>query len=333
MISLTGTTATDVAPTDEQRPVYSAQERELAQQISRWLTERKLSRSWIARKARLSSSLVSQVLAGKYAAAPGEHLRVMASIIQVETDRIGDGTPGYHQGSVHKLITVVCDRTRKHGNFGVVCGRVGVGKTRTLREYAERHPQTLMIEANPAMTASSLLLEILGLLGGEKPTGMDARFVAVMRALTQTNYLLIVDEAEHLNARAMHYLRRIRDKAGVGVVLSGTEKLHELLKPTVGQFDQIRSRVSMWPKTITAITRDDADEIVREVLRSDLEDGAEVPDDVLDALWAYCAGSARVLTESLLPAIKDYGLGKAPLTAALVDAVAAQVLFMAKRQH
>ena len=117
--------------------------------------------------------------------------------------------------------------------------------------------------------------------------------------------------------------------AGVGIVLAGTQKLAELIKPLNGQFDQIRSRVAMWPAHITRITRDDADEIARTTLLA--QGVADVPDDVLDALWDYGAGSARVLTESLLPAIRDYGIGRVPLSPKLIDKLATDVLFMAPR--
>ncbi|MBY0235087.1 MAG: hypothetical protein K2W93_08900, partial [Burkholderiaceae bacterium] len=61
-----------------------------------------------------------------------------------------------------------------------------------------------------------------------------------------------------------------------------------------------------------------------------LAEAGELTDEVLDTIWAYCDGSARVLTENLIPAIKDYGMGKQALSAALIEQIAAKVLFMAK---
>lgn len=307
--------------------VYTPQDQDKVRSVTEWLKSREHSRSWLARKSRISSGTVSQVLGGKYPASPTGHLDAMLAVLAVEDERLQDGTPGYIEGSVHKLIFVVCDRTRKHTNFGVVSGEVGVGKTRTLKEYHARKPQTLLVEANPAMTAGTLLTTLLKQLNVVVPHGLDQKFEAVVAALNGTNYLLIVDEAEIVSGQALHYLRRIRDKARIGIVLAGTTKLHTLIKPEHGQFEQIRSRVSMWPETIRAISRDDADDIARTALA----EAGDVPDDVLDALWAYCVGSARVLTESLIPALRDYGVGRQPLSAALVDQIAAKVLFMARR--
>ena len=80
----------------------------------------------------------------------------------------------------------------------------------------------------------------------------------------------------------------------------------------------------MWPKTIEKITRDDADDMAREAL----SDAGTLSDEVLDTLWAYCDGSARVLNENLIPAVRDYGMDKLPLTSKLIETIAAKVLFM-----
>lgn len=306
---------------------YTPQDLDKAKAVMAWLREHEQNRAWLARKVRMSGSTLSQVLNGKYPSSPSSYLDQMLAVLQLETERLGDGPAGYVEGSVHKLVFVVCDRTRKHRTMGVVVGHVGVGKTRTLREHQVRRPQTLMVEANPLMMPGSMMTELLEKLGTSVPHGLDSKFQALVAALKGTNYLLLVDEAENMSGQALHYLRRIRDKAEVGIVLAGTPKLHTILNPEHGQFEQIRSRVSMWPATIKAIHRDDMDEMARAALTGEGGVG-EVPDDVLDALWAYCAGSARVLMESLVPALREYGIGKLPLSAKLVDGIASKVLFL-----
>ncbi len=305
---------------------YTPQDNDKARSVAKWLAEHEQSRAWLGRKVRIAGSTVGQVLNGKYPSSPTAMLDQMLAILQVEDARRGDGTPGYVEGSVHKLMFVVCDRTRKHSNFGVVTGSVGVGKTRSAQEYVARKPQTLLIETNPQQTAGTLLIDLLRKLGCTVPHGLDNKFAEVVKALSGTNYLLIVDEAENMSAQALHYLRRIRDKATVGVVLVGTSKLHALIKPEQGQFDQIRSRVSMWPDTIQTITRDDADDMARAALH----EFGELSDDTLDTLWAYCGGSARVLMESLVTGLRDYA-GKHEISSALVDQVAGKVLSLKRR--
>ena len=307
--------------------VFTVQDLEKVDTVKRWLDANGKSRSWLSKKASIPSGTLSQILSLKYVSSPTRQLNQVVSVLETETERLKDGTPGYVRGSVHKLLQVVFERTRKHQNFGVITGYVGIGKTRCAKEYRLSHPMTLMVESSPNMTPGVLLNVLLEQLNNAVPPGLDRKFRELVRVLAGTNYVLIVDEAERLSSSALEYLRRLRDMAAIGVVLMGTEKLTGLIKPQHGQFDQIRSRVGMWPKTIEGITRDDADDMVRAALA----DVKELPDEVLDALWAYCDGSARVLNENLLPAVRDYGIGQQrALSADLVHSIAQKVLFMAR---
>jgi len=308
------------------RSVYTDDDRKLVEAVKKWLSEHEMTRAWLSRKTRIPSGTVSAILSCKYPSSPTRQLQDMLGTLRVEEEREAEGSSGYLQGSVHKLMQVVCDRTRLHQNFGVITGFVGVGKTRFCKEYRTTHPQTIVIESSPAMTSSVMLTELLNYLNTPVPQVLDQKFRAVVNVLRGTNYVLLIDEAENCSASALHYLRRIRDMAQIGIVLIGTEKLSPLIKPQHGQFDQIRSRVGMWPKTIERITRDDADDMAREAL----PEAGTLSDEVLDTLWAYCGGSARVLNENLVPAVRDYGLDKLPLTAKLIEQIASKVLFMDK---
>ena len=303
---------------------YTPEDVQKAEQVLDWLEKYKQPRAWLAKKASLPSGTLSQVLSGKYVSSPTKQLNQLLSVLETETERMKDGTPDYVVGSVHKLLNVVCDRTRKQQNFGVITGYVGIGKTRFCVEYQKANPLTLVIEVSPSMTPGVFMDELLEKLNIAVPHGLSAKFKEIKRILKGTNYLILVDEAEKMSGSAMEYLRRIRDTAQVGVVLVGTEKLTALIKPKHGPFQQIYSRVGMWPKTIETITRDDADDIVRRTLTA-----SELPDDLLETLWAYCEGSARMLTENLLPALRDFGIAyNKPLSAELMHAIANKVLFM-----
>lgn len=310
--------------TENASPVYTEEDLAAVERVKAWLMAHDKSRSFLSQKSSIPSGTVSQILNGKYPSSPSKQLTGMLASLAVETERMGDGTPGYVKGSVHKLIGVVCDRTRKNTSFGVIAGHVGVGKTRTLKEYCANHPQTLMVETCPNMTPGVMLNDLLAQLNVPSPAGLNNKYQSVTRALRGSNYLIIVDEAERMSSNALEFLRRIRDTAQVGVVLVGTEKLSALIQPEHGQFDQIRSRVGMWPPTITSITRDDADDMVRAALH----DAGEISDDVLDCLWSYTKGSARVLMEGFMSGIRDYGMGKLPLSVGTVEQIAKKVLFM-----
>lgn len=315
-------TPASTAPT-----VYTPQDNENIRRIKKWLGDHAESNAWLGRKANIPNGTLSQILSGKYVSSPTKQIDTMLSVLLTEDSRRQDGTPGYVKGALYALTETVCDRTRKHRSMGAISGYVGVGKTSAGLEYQAARPLTLLVEANPNMTPGVLMNELLAQLNLAAPSGLDRKFNDVVAGVRGTNYLIVADEAERLSSGALEYLRRISDKGNVGVVLMGTEKLTALLKRDHGRFDQVRSRIVMWPKTIEAIPRNDADNIARDAL----QEAGDLTDDVLDALWAYCGGSARLLKQAFVTAIKDYGFCKPGLSGKMIDEVARKVLFMPPR--
>lgn len=304
-------------------------------EILTWLAQSEKTQAWLARLARINPGTLNQVLKGVYTGQPSKFLVQAQQAIKLHQERTGKSGVPFVETSVSRLARAVCHRARLYRNFGVLSGYVGTGKTEALKAIAAAQANTWMVEADPDMTPGTLLSALVTVTRAEVTTrskfseGTTAqKFTAVVKALTGTGGLIIVDEAETMQPRALHYLRRIRDKAGIGVVLAGTEYLTGMIRPEHGQFDQIRSRVGFWPATVTGINREDADAIAVATFTE-----APLEANVLDALWAYADGSVRVLAEDLIPALRDYGTAKGlPLTSALVKQIATQVLGLKPRR-
>ncbi|AIV75342.1 MULTISPECIES: AAA family ATPase [pseudomallei group] len=309
---------------------YSEANRVEAIAIATQLVELGKTRSWLARLARVNVGTLSSVLNGRYGTDPTKWLRMMSDALATHTGRATITTMPHVQTSVSQMATVVCERARKYRNFGVLTGFVGVGKTDAVRQYKANNSHTIIIEANPNMSPAVMLDELRAELSAPMARTLDAKFATVTEALAGSTYLIVVDEAETMMPSCLHYLRRIRDKAGIGVVLVGTDRLLQLIKPSYGQFDQIRSRVGFWPQVIRGVSRDDADALAQAAL----DDQGELSSDVLDALWHYCRGSARMLIENFIPALRDYGLKKNhELSAELVHAVARDALLLGEQRN
>lgn len=301
-------------------PHYTAQDIELINRIRAWMTERNYSQAALARLARISGSSLNQILKGVYATPPGKLLANIDSAMR-NFDEGGTDASAAVETGMYKLAHSACNMARKYRNFAVLTGFVGTGKTFALKRYARNSPNVWMIEATPTMTPQSLVRLLARTVLGADPKGsMDDKFRAVVDALRNTDSLLIVDEAETMTDNQLHLVRRLRDMANVGVVLAGTEWLTGLIKPERGQFDQIRSRCGFWPETVRGISADDAAALVQANLGTE-----DVPDDVVARLYAYSRGSARMLVEGLLAALREYRKGRA-LDVKLVDAVAKQAL-------
>jgi DNA transposition AAA+ family ATPase len=299
---------------------YTKQDIELIERIRAWMAERSYSQAALARLARISGSSLNQILKGVYATPPSKLLANIDSAMR-NFDEGGTDASAAVETGMFKLAYSACGMARKYRNFAVLTGFVGTGKTFALKRYARTSPNVWLIEATPTMTPQSLVRLLARTVLGTDPKGsMDDKFRAVVDALRNTDSLLIVDEAETLTPHQLHTLRRLRDLANVGIVLAGTEWLTGLIKPERGQFDQIRSRCGFWPETVRGISAEDAAALVQANFGTE-----DVPDDVVARLYSYSKGSARMLVEGLLAALREYRKGRA-LDVKLVDAVAKQAL-------
>lgn len=297
---------------------YTQADIDAVETLRAWLSDRGWSQAALARLARVSASSLNQILKGTYATSPSPLLASIQSAMRHAEETTADALAPV-ETSVYKLAITACRMARRYRNFAVLSAYVGTGKTFALKHYAKSTPNTHFVEADPTMTPTSLVKLLARLVGVADSGAISDRFATVVELLKDTDSLIIIDEAETLTPHQLHTLRRLRDKANVGIVLAGTEHLTGLLKPLHGQFDQIRSRAGFWPPTVQGIGREDAAALIQSAFSDD------VPEDVVARLFAYCKGSARMLVEGLIAAIKEFRKGR-DLDVRLVDAVAQQAL-------
>ncbi len=308
---------------------FTENDRRMACEILQWLNNHEHSISYLAKLSRIHTSTFNRCVKGDYKTDPSKFLRTAMDTISMQDSRRNISQVPFVKTTVSELVTVACERARRYRNFSMVTGFVGTGKTRALKEYKFSHENTFMIEADPGMSVQALLDDLIiqcGCSMVKTSANQTTKFKAILTELSGTDSLLIIDEAETLTTKALHYLRRIRDKAGIGIVLSGTESLEALIKPEHGEFDQIRSRVGFWPNTARGIKREDAEAIIT----CAFADLGDIDEDVTERLWQYSNGSMRMLVEDLIPAIRDFGLAQHDMSVGLVDSVASKVLNLSK---
>lgn len=303
---------------------YTAADITLIEKAQAWMAERKYTQAALARLARVAASTLNQILNGGYITSPSKQLASVASAIQHADETTEDAIVPV-ETSVFKLGQTCCAMARRYRNFSLFSGFVGTGKTFAIKHYVATHPNSYLVEATPTMTPQSLIKDLSVRVAGFGGKGCIAdRFDAVVAALRNTDSLLIVDEAETLTANQLHVLRRLRDLANVGILLVGTEHLHGIIKHPHGQFDQIRSRVGFWPETVTCINREDAAALIQSGFGKE-----DVPDEVVERLYQYSNGSARMLVEGLVAGMQQIRKGKA-LTREMVDFAAVSGLCLKK---
>lgn len=217
------------------------------EELKKLMDENSLSNAAISRSLGVSPAVLSQWLAGKYAgdnAGVEEKVKAFLSI-QTERRRAPKRQLEFVQTSVSKRVFEVAKICHLDGEIGVVYGDAGLGKTHAVKEYARLNPDVILIEADLGHTARVLFEELHRKLGGDGRGTIHSMFEDCVNKLKASGRIVIVDEAEHLPYRALELLRRVYDKAGVGVLLCGMPKLVGNLRGKRGEYAQLYSRVGV----------------------------------------------------------------------------------------
>jgi DNA transposition AAA+ family ATPase len=130
----------------------------------------------------------------------------------------------------------------RHCGMTMICGVPGVGKTMTLRSFAEAEPLARLVKvAAPAEGTTAGFADLLGEEFGVVVNGR--RFGAVRRMLGETiseaATMLMVDEGQHLDGPALEWARAICEEWNIGLVLAGDTDLHR----NVAVMPQLHSRM------------------------------------------------------------------------------------------
>ena len=108
------------------------------------------------------------------------------------------------------------------------------------------------------------------LVGSPAGNSTNEMFDSIVEKLMDSGRIIIVDEAEYLPVNALETVRRIYDKAHIGVLLCGMERLRANIVGRANDFLQLYSRIYMAVK-ISGLQPEDTEAIVAEVLPDNAE--------------------------------------------------------------
>ncbi|MCQ4171709.1 AAA family ATPase [Hafnia paralvei] len=256
------------------------------------LMERKsYSQTQVARAIGKSVAVINQYLQGKY----NGDVKCIDALVegfirrQRDKDKSQRITASFVSTFTSRRGLEVIRMAHLDGDINVIYGDAGMGKTMMLREYAAKNRDAVLIEADPGYTARVVLEELCNKLGLSKRGNMHDLSEACVNALLESGRIIMVDEAENLPYRALETLRRIHDKAGVGIVLVGMPRLIINLKGKRGEYKQLYSRVGFALPLGDTLPQED----INDIAISMLPDAARP--EVSDALYKACKGNARRL--------------------------------------
>lgn len=184
---------------------------------------------------------------------------------------------------VAELAERLKERPAHLPGIGVVHGFSGFGKT-FAATYAANRNRALYVEAGSSWTRAKLLDSLLLELGQPCQGTIADRMDRVIRALAETDRLLILDEFDHLVSRGLvELVREIHDKAGAAIILIG----EELLPAKLARWERMHNRVLSWVAAQPAGMADVAH------LAKLYAPGLEIAGDLLGRIHAASAGRVR----------------------------------------
>ena len=222
---------------------------DLRQRVKDQLYQKLFTQSELAKAIGVSVSRVSSWLSGKYAGRNDvledlvEEFLSKRAAIHRETSMLKrdfDFVETENYALAYDGISVAEAR----GEFRLMIGASGVGKTMALERIHEQKRTSVLIRAYRGITTRGFMTRFCTELGLEPLHSFGLMFEEIISEMESTNRLVLVDEAEHLPIEAMDALRSFTDFTGCSVILCGLPMLLNMLRSST-KYTYIYNRTSL----------------------------------------------------------------------------------------
>ena len=215
-------------------------------ELKQFLAKQGLSQASIARSIGISASALSQYMRGIYTGDVEALEKKINIYIENYHEQSGDDNKmAITQTADLTMVDCTCSEIVINQEMGVIYGKAGTGKTVAIKDWASKHPEAVLVETLPMMSAKELLLTILEALGQRNAQGSTVKLIKdIAKLFKKSERVLLIDEAENLTTKSLEAIRRIHDFSQVPVVLIGTYALIQNLKGRNGELLQLYSRIN-----------------------------------------------------------------------------------------
>lgn len=217
------------------------------------------SQRQISKETGLSTSVISQFLEGTYTGNNEKVEQTIKQYLTVSKERLNSvQTTVFFEGLYNtQNVLFACAYAHLHNDIALVSGDAGAGKTTALEHYTKNNTGVIMVTADSCTTSATAILKVIAEKVGKQTNYRKSELMQeLINQLDGTNRLIIIDEADHLTLQALQAVRNLNDRAKVGIVLSGNDKIYrQMLTGQKGQeFDQIRTRISVRKRVVNDYT-------------------------------------------------------------------------------
>lgn len=277
--------------------------------LEQYIEDTGLSQAAVAKQLVKSATTINQYLKGTY---KGDVTAIDEAVAElVARYQVKDATSDFVPTASATRILEVCDMAHRLSCMNMIIGDAGLGKTTALKHYAATTKNVLLIETDTTYSVRMLLSEICRVSGIIAPRGNPSMMSAIIDRLRDSKRLLIIDEAELLNYRALETVRRIHDKTNIGIVFAGMPRLRANFRGGAGgDYKQLYSRIHRPYSMDTRLSESDIDMMCEAALGTDAFN---------KPLNDVCHGNARRL-KMLISGVKYISeLNQAPVNQAMID--------------
>lgn len=198
---------------------------ETRQRLTDYISTTKRKQAAISKELGLSTGTLSQFLKGNYAGSNEDIARKVKQFLELERQRQCRTPPPSFTRELRntQLVYSDLDYLKVTNHISLIIGAAGSGKTTALKHYADENNGVVYVQADVTKGSPRAALNLIVKAMGLKKRGTSSEMLdTLIDELTDTNRLIIIDEAQHLTERSFDTLRALNDRAGVGLVYAGT---------------------------------------------------------------------------------------------------------------
>ena len=274
----------------------------LQQKLAEFKAKSGMNQTMLARGIGVSPASISMYLNDTYAEKGGKYETIEPKIeafleVQESKAQREELVLGFVSTKTTRRISEVMRDAHEAGDTVVIYGQAGLGKTQAVKNYCEKNPAAILIEANPSFTALVLMRKLATAAKVSAMGSLNDLFESVSDRLRDSGRLIVVDEAENLPLRALEIIRRLHDDTGCGLVLSGMPRLVANLRGKHGELVQLYSRVSVALNLGDSMPDEELEEIARAAM-------PEADDATIAELVKQSNGNTRRMSKLMSGAVR-----------------------------